>query len=68
MTFIWCCAKSACNADGVEFDVSLELFADLLEPEDVLEFGRDEFDVQKKTKLTAPVVVKEGEQSTRTEG
>lgn len=30
--FIWCCTKSACRADKVEFDLSLEEFADAADP------------------------------------
>lgn len=29
--FIWCCCLSAANADGVEFDVSLDDFCDRLD-------------------------------------
>lgn len=29
--FIWCCAISACKADGVEFGVSLDDFCDLVD-------------------------------------
>ena len=28
---LWCCIKSACNADGDTFDVSFEVFADSLD-------------------------------------
>ncbi len=44
MMFIYCCVKSACNADGVAFDYDFESFCDLLEPEDVRAFyaGMDE--------------------------
>ena len=28
--FIYCCVKSACNADGVAFDMDFETFADHL--------------------------------------
>lgn len=30
-TYLYCCIKSACNADGVEFGYDLEMFADLIE-------------------------------------
>ena len=29
LTYLWCCVCSACAADGVTFDLSLEEFADL---------------------------------------
>ena len=28
---LWCCIKSACNADGESFDVSFDVFADSLD-------------------------------------
>lgn len=30
---LWCCVKSACNADGVGFEDSFELFSDSLDAE-----------------------------------
>lgn len=36
--FIYCCVKSACNADGVAFDMDFETFADHLEPDSVNAF------------------------------
>ena len=33
ITLLWCCVKSACNADGIPFDYELEDFADGLSPE-----------------------------------
>lgn len=33
MKFIWCCAVSASRADGVEFGMDFEEFADHLEPD-----------------------------------
>lgn len=32
---MWCCTKSACHADGVEFQMDFELFCDSLTPEDM---------------------------------
>lgn len=32
---MWCCTKSACRADGVEFQMDFELFCDSLTPADV---------------------------------
>lgn len=28
ITYVWCCTASACKADGVDFDLSLQDFAD----------------------------------------
>lgn len=39
VTFMWCCVKSACAADGVAMDLDLEAFADALTPEDVEAFN-----------------------------
>ena len=47
--FVWCCVKSACNADGVEFDIAFDRFVDMLEPEDFTEFFGDVQETQKKT-------------------
>lgn len=38
LMFVWCCVKSACNADEVEFDIAFDRFVDMLEPEDFTEF------------------------------
>ena len=35
---LWCCIKSACNADGIEFDTPFELFADSLDAEALKDF------------------------------
>lgn len=35
MTFLWCCVASACAADGVEMDLSMEGMADRIEPADL---------------------------------
>ncbi len=35
LLFLWCCVCSASKADGVQFDMSFEDFADFLEPQDV---------------------------------
>lgn len=34
-TLLWAAVKSACNADGVSFDLSADDLADLLTPEEV---------------------------------
>lgn len=49
--FLWCCVASACNADGIDFDVSFDRFADSLEPEALAAFceGMNEENGQKKT-------------------
>lgn len=51
LLFVWCCVKSACNADGVEFDMDSEMFIDMLDPEDFSGFfgGMQEADGEKKT-------------------
>lgn len=37
-TFLWCCVVSACTADGIEFGMSLEEFADRIDSKNVTEF------------------------------
>lgn len=41
ITFLWCCVASSCNADGVEFGLSLEDFADGLDSESFKSFYAD---------------------------
>lgn len=31
ITFVWCCVKSSCRADGVDFQLSLDDFADSID-------------------------------------
>lgn len=38
LTFLYCCVVSTCKADGVEFSMDMETFADGLEPDDMAEF------------------------------
>jgi hypothetical protein len=38
-TLLWCCVKSACNADGKKFDYSLQEFADNLDTNELAEFN-----------------------------
>lgn len=38
VTLIWSCCKSACNADGVEFNFDCQSFADRLNPDAVNTF------------------------------
>lgn len=38
LVFVWCCVASACKADGVEFCMSCEDFADHIEPSDIQSF------------------------------
>ena len=33
VTWLWCCVASACKADDVEFGMTLEEFADRVDPE-----------------------------------
>lgn len=35
LTLLWCCVKSACRADGVEFNVDFEMFCDMITPEEM---------------------------------
>lgn len=35
ITFLYCMTRAACNAEGVDFDMDEETFADRLLPEDV---------------------------------
>lgn len=52
---LWCCVVSACAADGVEFNLSLEAFADSLDPKSMetlneeIEAAGTGGDTQKKT-------------------
>lgn len=39
VTFMYCCVASACNADGKEFDMDLEKFADGMSVEDMNGFA-----------------------------
>lgn len=48
--FIYCCVKSACNADKEAFDMDFETFADSLEPDSVNLFYEEMAGNQKKTK------------------
>ena len=47
--FVYCCVKSACNADKVAFDYDFETFADLMEPDSVNSFYEDMNGDEKKT-------------------
>jgi hypothetical protein len=47
--FVWCCVKSASNADGVPFEMSFEDFIDRLEPDAVNSFYGSLENSQKKT-------------------
>lgn len=38
ITFVWCCVASACAADGVEFGMDVDQFADALTPDDLNSF------------------------------
>lgn len=46
--FVYCCVKSACNADKVEFDYDFQSFADLMEPDAVNSFYEDMGGEEKK--------------------
>ena len=47
--FVFCCTKSACNADKEKFDMTFDDFADSLDPESINDFYADMQDSQKKT-------------------
>lgn len=47
--FVYCCVKSACNADKVEFDYDFQSFADLMEPDVANSFYEDMGGEEKKT-------------------
>lgn len=49
--FVWCCVKSACSADGVEFDLDFESFADAMEPSDLAGFYGGLGDGEAKKKM-----------------
>jgi len=53
ITLFWCCTASACSADEIPFDLSLERFADCLGAQDVERFGaslaENASDIEKKT-------------------
>lgn len=40
LAFMYCCLASTCNADGVDFDMSYELFCDNLEPDSFAAFNK----------------------------
>lgn len=46
--FVYCCVKSACNADKVAFDYDFESFADLMEPDAANSFYEDMGGEEKK--------------------
>lgn len=46
---LWCCIVSACHADGVPFEMSMEDLADRLEPATLNVFYEDMAASQKKT-------------------
>ena len=47
--FVYCCVKSACNADKVEFDYDFQSFADHMEPDAANSFDEDMGGKKKKT-------------------
>lgn len=47
IAFVWSCTCSACSADGVEFNLTVEQFADSLEPKDLQGFT-NHMNAQKK--------------------
>ena len=55
LMFVWCCVKSACNADGVEFDIAFDRFVDMLEPDDFTEFFGDVQEATQKKTADTPM-------------
>ena len=55
LMFVWCCVKSACNSDGVEFDIAFDRFVDMLEPEDFTEFFGDVQEATQKKTADTPM-------------
>lgn len=53
---LWCCVKSACNADGIAFDMLLDDFADNLEMEQLEQYTAlmEESTPKKKTGVVNP--------------
>lgn len=49
VTFIWCCTVSACRHDRIEFEMSLEDFADSLSPDQLNGFYSNVETSEKKT-------------------
>lgn len=54
LLFLWCCVKSACNADGVGFDLSFETFTDLIEPDDFSNFFTEVAEEGEKKTMNQP--------------
>ena len=40
LTYLFCCIKSECKNEGIEFNMSLDDFADALSPEDLEEWNK----------------------------
>ena len=40
LTFLYCCIKSECKNENIEFNMSLDDFADALSPEDLEEWNK----------------------------
>ena len=52
--YLWCCVRSGCKRDGIEFPLSLMEFADNIDEETVNAwFAVKQAEVQKKTAETA---------------
>ncbi len=55
-TYLWCCIVSACNADKIDFNLSLMDFADSIDPDAMAEWtntlndGSESQGEEKKTK------------------
>lgn len=49
IALVWCCVVAACHADGVEFSVDFETFADKLTPDEFANATSMLFEPQKKS-------------------
>lgn len=55
LLFLWCCTKSACNADGVDFALTPDTFADMIEPDDFAGFFNEVAGTEEKKTEDGPV-------------
>ena len=53
VTFLWCCIRSACRADGVEFTLSALDMADRMDPNDFAKFQSVAFTTETAAKTQA---------------
>lgn len=48
LTWIYCCVQSACKADGMDFNFTLEEFCDRLTPDDMEQWNRIQAEMNAK--------------------